>query len=412
MLEKKYLDQTKKYIVGVSGGCDSMALLDMLVKEGYHVIVAHVNYHKREDSDVDMKLVLQYALKHHLIFECQEVSTYKKKNFQAQAREIRYQFYLDLLRKYQGEAILLAHHHDDVLETIYMQKETKRHHIYLGIKTKTRYQDAWVIRPLLACSKRDLLSYCRVHQVPYHDDYTNFETHYYRDYVRNVILKKMTEEEKDRLYQWALKENQSLTQRHQVIEELYDHCFHEGKLHIKGLDESQLYDLYYTYIDKQTNLSFNQIDGHVIEEMVKQTLSKKPNIMLSLPVNHVFIKEYDNVYVTQQPQEENYEYVFETLTEFDCPYFHLRRTGDLNEGIPIQEDDFPICVRNYRPMDKIKTSGGTKKVNRLFIDKKIPMQQRKCWPILLNRYGEILLIPNIAKNEAYLAINASLFVVQ
>ena len=410
MLEKKYLDQKKKYIVGVSGGCDSMALLDMLVKAHYHVVVAHVNYHKREDSDVDMHLVEQYAKQHRLIFECQEVTTYNKKNFQAQARDIRYQFYLDLLKKYQGYAVLLGHHHDDVLETIYMQKQTKRHHIYFGIKAKTLYQDAWVIRPLLQCRKTMLIDYCKKNGVPYHDDYTNFETYYYRDYVRNKIFNHMSEEEKDQLYQWALKKNQLYQLRQKEVEKLYAYCFHDGKLCIKNVAQTDLYDLYCMYIDQHTNLLFHQVDGHVIEEMVKQTLSPKPNITLSLPVNHVFIKEYDNVYVTKKTQEEDYAYIFETFV--DCAYFHLRKEGSLNEGIPIQEDDFPICIRNYRPKDEIKTAGGTKKVNRLFIDKKIPMHQRKHWPILLNRHGEILLIPNIAKNEAYLAINAQLFVIQ
>ena len=358
MLEKKYLDQKKKYIVGVSGGCDSMALLDMLVKAHYHVVVAHVNYHKREDSDVDMHLVEQYAKQHRLIFECQEVTT------------------------------------------------------YFGIKAKTLYQDAWVIRPLLQCRKTMLIDYCKKNGVPYHDDYTNFETYYYRDYVRNKIFNHMSEEEKDQLYQWALKKNQLYQLRQKEVEKLYAYCFHDGKLCIKNVAQTDLYDLYCMYIDQHTNLLFHQVDGHVIEEMVKQTLSPKPNITLSLPVNHVFIKEYDNVYVTKKTQEEDYAYIFETFVEFDCAYFHLRKEGSLNEGIPIQEDDFPICIRNYRPKDEIKTAGGTKKVNRLFIDKKIPMHQRKHWPILLNRHGEILLIPNIAKNEAYLAINAQLFVIQ
>ena len=68
MLDESLLDKNRKYLVGVSGGVDSMALLDMLVKKAYNVFVVHYNYHFREDSDLDENLVRSYCQNHHLPF--------------------------------------------------------------------------------------------------------------------------------------------------------------------------------------------------------------------------------------------------------------------------------------------------------------------------------------------------------
>ena len=72
MLDESLLDKNRKYLVGVSGGVDSMALLDMLVKKAYNVIVVHYNYHFREDSDLDENLVRSYCQNHHLPFYVRE----------------------------------------------------------------------------------------------------------------------------------------------------------------------------------------------------------------------------------------------------------------------------------------------------------------------------------------------------
>ena len=63
---EKLLDLNNLYVVGVSGGCDSMALLDIMQKKGYRIIVCHVNYHLRNDSDLDQKTVEDYCKKHNI----------------------------------------------------------------------------------------------------------------------------------------------------------------------------------------------------------------------------------------------------------------------------------------------------------------------------------------------------------
>ena len=114
--------------MAVSGGPDSMFLLDKMRLEGFNLVVAHVNYKKRENSDYDEKLVKNYCQKYSLLCEVYQVkgSEYNSiSNFQDQARQIRYDFFQKLADKYQTKYIVVAHHLNDHLETFLLQKKRK-----------------------------------------------------------------------------------------------------------------------------------------------------------------------------------------------------------------------------------------------------------------------------------------------
>jgi bifunctional protein TilS/HprT len=139
MLDESLLDKNRKYLVGVSGGVDSMALLDMLVKKAYNVIVVHYNYHFREDSDLDENLVRSYCQNHHLPFYVRQgdKKEYQKGNFEMLAREKRYAFYKEIGDLNGIDTIILGHHLNDHLETIVMQLQRHNTKGYLGIKEQS-----------------------------------------------------------------------------------------------------------------------------------------------------------------------------------------------------------------------------------------------------------------------------------
>jgi tRNA(Ile)-lysidine synthase len=128
MRRSNTLIKDKLYVLAVSGGPDSMFLLDKMRSERYRFIVAHVNYQKREESDFDERLVKQYCQKYSLpceIYQVQSSEHASIANFQAKARKIRYDFFQKLADKYQTEYIVVAHHCDDHLETYLLQKQRK-----------------------------------------------------------------------------------------------------------------------------------------------------------------------------------------------------------------------------------------------------------------------------------------------
>ena len=114
--------------MAVSGGPDSMFLLEKLCREEYKIIVAHVNYKKRKNSDYDEKVVKDYCQKYSLsceVYQAKGSEYHSISNFQDRARQIRYNFFQKLADKYQTKYIVVAHHLDDHLETYLLQKKRK-----------------------------------------------------------------------------------------------------------------------------------------------------------------------------------------------------------------------------------------------------------------------------------------------
>lgn len=412
-MNKKLLDHTKLYIVGVSGGSDSMYLLESLYKDHYRVIVAHVNYHYRYDSDEDYKLVRDYCQKYSIPFYYREFfpDDYCQGNFEDKARKLRYQFYLELYTKYHCDGVILGHHLDDQLETIYMQLE--RHHTshYLGMREMNDVYGMTIIRPLLEDEyKDDIVLKCHINGIPYRDDYTNFETEFFRDKVRNVILKYYSHEEKMELLDKAKRHNQRIDGLMERVRPIYDLYKKNGKINYHLINNE--WEDFFFYLMLKDVMDTQLISSSLITEMKHQVHSSLPNIQMNLPVNYLFIKEYDNIYVINDKNMNGYCYRIEEGVSFSCPFFHLANHGHINEGIYVNHDDYPLTIRSMRQGDRIVTSSGTKKVSRLFINAKIPSLQRKLWPIVLNKDGTILLIPHIAKNIDYLTTKPNVFVIK
>ena len=138
------------YLVAVSGGPDSMALLDLLRKYGLNLIVAHVNYNQRESALKDEMIVSDYCLKYNLkLFIKRFEGTYQG-NFQNYARILRYDFFHELYHEYNCQALFLAHHNDDHLETFLIQKIQNRIPYTYGLNMISYYKDMKLIRPLLS----------------------------------------------------------------------------------------------------------------------------------------------------------------------------------------------------------------------------------------------------------------------
>lgn len=411
-INEEFLEKDKYYVIGVSGGCDSMFLLDTLNKKGYHLLVAHVNYNFRHDSYIDYELVNEYCATYGIPFYYKEFheEDYDEGNFQDRARTLRYDFYKEIYQLYQCHGLILGHHLDDNLETIYMQLNRHDTIHYLGIKEKNTVKGMNVLRPLMNCYKKDILKNCIENNIPYHDDYTNFETDFERDKVRNLILVDYTEEQKQDLLQKAISHNQRIQELEIKVKPYYQQYRKDGYIHYYDILE-ELKDIFLYLILKDV-MHPQLISQSLIKEIKRQIQSSKPNIQMNLPVNYLFIKEYDNIYIIRNDKITGYDYEFKQYTPFQCEYFQLSETGHINEGVYLSADDYPITVRTMKEGDSILTSSGTKKLSRLFINAKIPALKRKTWPVVLNKNETIVLVPHIAKNIDYLTTKPNVFVIK
>ena len=184
-----------KYVLAVSGGVDSMVLLDLLArKPGVELIVAHFNHNIRENSIDDELLVKQAASKYGLIFEARQGALSRNAS-EATARTARYAFLRGIKNKYQAGKIITAHHQDDMIETalINLIRGTNRSGLSSIINSKQ------VLRPLLAVSKAEILAYARLNGINWHEDTTNDETKYLRNHLRLKVLKKLKRTQRDQL---------------------------------------------------------------------------------------------------------------------------------------------------------------------------------------------------------------------
>lgn len=182
----------KNYVIAVSGGPDSLALLHMYHK--YVKAVCTVKYNKRIDCDFDVECVRKMCTKYNLQFELLDVTdeiynSIPEKNFQNKARIIRYNFFKEIAKKYNTNKILVAHHIDDFMETAYMQQEQNSNLYFYGIREITKLDDGFEIhRPLIRKYRKATLErYCQDFNIQYAIDSSNNEPVYERNKVRKII---------------------------------------------------------------------------------------------------------------------------------------------------------------------------------------------------------------------------------
>ena len=209
-------DKNKVYLMACSGGPDSMALLDMLVKENFNIIVAHVNYKTRNESDLEEELVKQYCLRNNLKYYINYFDNNYKGSFEVAAREFRYNFFSKIYFENNCDGLFVAHHKDDLLETFLLKKQRNVVNESYLILEETKIKNMRVLRPLLYdYYKEDLLNYCENNNISYGVDITNFmDIH-----PRNVIRKKLATLDKNIVFEDALKHEKILIETRKNVKE-------------------------------------------------------------------------------------------------------------------------------------------------------------------------------------------------
>lgn len=179
-----------KYIVAVSGGVDSVVLLDMLRQlPKVELVVAHVNHGIRADGDQDAELVQRLAEKYQLPFESTSLNL-GTNAAEAAARERRYAWLEKIRQQYAADAIVTAHHQDDVVETMIINLTRGTGWRGLASLRETKQ----IRRPLLSISKIEIVTYAIDHALSWREDSTNDDVRYLRNYIRHGIVPRLNPE--------------------------------------------------------------------------------------------------------------------------------------------------------------------------------------------------------------------------
>lgn len=199
---KTYIDTHKllrpdgRYIVGLSGGADSVALLLILKELGYYVEAAHCNFHLRgkesqRDEEYCINLCKEQDIKLHLIhFQTAEYAELHKVSIEMAARTLRYNYFETLRQDITADAVCVAHHRDDSVETVLLNlvRGTGLRGL-MGIRPRNKH----IIRPLLACSKADIEAYLAAKGQAFVTDSSNLVADVKRNKLRLKVVPTLKE---------------------------------------------------------------------------------------------------------------------------------------------------------------------------------------------------------------------------
>lgn len=387
MLTKLNLNKKDKYILGCSSGPDSMALFFLLLKEKYDFVVCNIDYNYRDNSIEETNLVRKYCNDNNIPFYTKNVlfqDIYG--NFEAWARKIRYDYFEEIGNKLNIKNVLIAHNMDDLIETYLMQKERKTILDYYGLHEIYKRNDMVIIRPLLSFTKSQLKNICVNNNIKFILDPTNNDITLKRNYIRHKILPFYSYDEKVKMVEKIKKLNIKIENEIEYVKSLM--C---DKLSISIDNYTKLNTLQKNYLFhlllKHTSTHFNISNG-IINEI--NSSIENSNFKYKCLINDDYIS-LDNNLVSLVIKNVKYKYEFNSnfvkCGPFLINYDELFKNNKITFGM----------IRPLQEIKTIKINNYVKKVNRLFIDWKLPHYLRPFWPAIYDENGKFIYTPRYRK---------------
>ena len=383
-----------------------MALLSLCLCQGYQAVVCHVNYRKRPSAENDEQLLRQYCQENKVRLYVDYPEKKEKGNFQKWAREARYDFFRQVYQKEKCTALLLGHQKDDHVETFLMSQQRGSKCWYYGIARETTHHGMRIIRPLLELRKRETREYCLTNGIPFGEDESNFTDQYSRNRIRHELVETADDEQMKKWCRQIAALNEENVERIAYLSEKYP----EEDIELENYRNEEremrhliLRRLFSRYLPDNPAEAF-------ISEIDRQLLNAKKNLHIRLSERYRMFLDYGYFYVADL--QEQYCYQLERGQWLETPYFRICSSGELIEQIGVNEDEWPLTIRPARPGDAIELRYGEKKLNRFFIDRKIPQRLRRLWPVVENCRGEIIFVAGIGCQKHHFCTNEQVFMIK
>lgn len=394
-LNKQKIPRDAGFILAVSGGADSISMLHAFKYLNLKILVLHCNFSLRgKESDMDEQFVKRFCDTYGIAHSVKKFDTIGYAHAQClsiemAARELRYNWFREVKKKKKMDYIVVAHHADDVAETILINLSRGT-----GIKglTGIKAVNGDILRPLLECSREEILKYIEEHQLGYRTDSTNNSLDYVRNKIRHKvipILKEINPSLLETIHEncEALKETEAIFQYgiHQLQEQILDCEEDEILIDIsKTLATTAPYTLLYETLKP---FGFNKAQIRDILNAHATTPGKQ-----FIAGNHILVKGrkywrlYDNskshsIAITVPTTgiyslgNDRFEFsVFPRPENFEIPQ---------DPAIACLDADklkFPLLVRNWQAGDYFCPIGmkkSRKKLSDFFTDQKFSAKQKK-----------------------------------
>jgi tRNA(Ile)-lysidine synthase len=383
-----------KLLVGVSGGMDSMVLVDILMALQCNIHIAHMNYGLRgAESDADEAFVKQYAhdngLVCHIVYA--DMKELGGESVQMAARSKRYNWFNKLIHANGYDYLLTAHHLNDSLETtlLNLAKGT-------GIKglTGMSMKKGNLLRPLLTTKKGELLAYAEERKLKWREDATNAESKYQRNKIRNQVVP-ILEELNPALLDTFLSTKERLEGVNALLRKEVEvirkqHLTIESKvvaLDLSWYSASAMNDVLLSELLKPYGISFGiakeigrcQVSGAIFYSDEYQLNVDRGKLLISL-------KSTDSPNPIEISSNGIYswgDWEIETEVETTAKIDH-QSTDVLH--VDLAKIDLPVLVRSWEEGDFFIPLGmsGKKKISDFMIDHKIPLTLKKGIPMFVS----------------------------
>lgn len=382
--------QGKKLLLAVSGGVDSMVMLHLFTKLKADIAIAHCNFQLRGiESFDDEQFLVDYAEKNAIPiyttqFDTQAFAEDYKVSVQVAARELRYNWFYELLETENYDYILTAHHADDNLETflINLSRGTG-----LDGLTGIPVQNHKVIRPLMAFSRTDIEQYANQNKIEWREDSSNASDKYLRNQIRHELVPLMKTLNPDFLA--AFQKTQSYLQQSQAMADdaaimVYQQVAseHENEIHfdLPKLKQLPNFNSYLYHWLREFGFTawkdiYVLVDGQTGKQVFspQYRLIKNREVLVVTPINE---NENEQHYLIERDQQD---VNFPLKLSFSKV---SSRVGDSNSVIFVDAEklEFPLLLRKWQSGDvfqPIGMNGQSKKLSKFFKDEKFSLTDKE-----------------------------------
>jgi tRNA(Ile)-lysidine synthase len=401
------INNGEKLLLAVSGGLDSMVLLHLCKLANFNVTVAHCNFQLRgEESDRDAAFVrkisldlgFQYFEKR---FDTKAFATSEGISTQMAARNLRYQWFEELIVVQNLDKLVVAHHLNDNFETVLLNLVRGTSISGLrGMKPKTGN----IIRPLLECERSDIEGYAKADGIEWREDGSNASDDYKRNFLRHQVVPKLSELNPSLIetFKNTIEKNTEVEAVFlDSIEKLKSIMKMQGDIHKISKDDLKQYQVGpFQLFEILKGFGFNYEQSKEILEGVdgisgKQFLTSTHELIIDRASFIISTLNRD----TFEPLLISQEQTRFTLSGNEYSIQKLNESEPLERNAAIAELDnsklnFPLTIRAYQEGDYFYPLGmkGKKKLSDFMIDEKIPLNLKKDIRVMLSNHDIVWVV--------------------
>jgi tRNA(Ile)-lysidine synthase len=391
-IENANIGESDKILLAVSGGIDSMVMTYLCHELGLNIAIAHVNYQLRgKESELDAEMVKSLAQKLQLPFfqtnfNTKEIVKTAKESTQIVARNLRYEWFDNLVKEKKFDYLFTAHHLNDSVETFFLNLNRGS-----GIKGLLGIRDrSYIHRPLKSFSRSVIEEYAISNGIKYREDSSNKDTNYLRNWLRHKIISPW--QERNPAFLDTMKKNMD------YLGEVNDLVQSMISKDLKRLEIEKLSSISFAEISKWElpkfslhaclqpyGFSFNQIE-EILQKMKENSsgqLYYSNSHQIIIDRNSLVLGEIESNYLrvnieifhSLEIDKELVQLELELLTEWP----KLEEMDTFSQYLDWDLLNFPLNLRNWENGDKIKPLGmkGSKKASDVLTDNKVPISAKK-----------------------------------